>query len=119
VLAPLTVRRERDGKARLRMLPEHRHTNLSNNVHGGAILALVDVALFVVARLHGLRGVTMAVSLDASVQFIGSGKPGIPLDAVGEVLKETGRLVFVRGLVVQEEEMVAAFSGTVRKFTGR
>jgi acyl-coenzyme A thioesterase PaaI-like protein len=34
---------------------------------------------------------------------------------VCEVLRETGRLVFLRGLVVQEDETVASFTGTVRK----
>ena len=29
--------------------------------------------------------------------------------------RETGRLLFLRGLIVQEEDRIAAFSGTVRK----
>jgi hypothetical protein len=37
------------------------------------------------------------------------------LDAVAEVLKETKRLVFLRGLVEQDDVMVAAFSATIRK----
>jgi hypothetical protein len=31
------------------------------------------------------------------------------------VLRETGRLIFLRGLVVQDEDLVASFTGTVRK----
>jgi hypothetical protein len=34
---------------------------------------------------------------------------------VVEVLRETGRLVFLRGLVVQDEDMVASFTATIRK----
>jgi hypothetical protein len=30
-------------------------------------------------------------------------------------LKETGRLLFMRGIVTQGDERVAAFSGTIRK----
>ena len=40
------------------------------------------------------------------------------LDAVVEVLRETGRLMFLRGQVVQGEDddhIVAAFSGLIRK----
>ena len=34
----LLVRADPDGKARLRMFPEHRHTNLGNNIHGGTVM---------------------------------------------------------------------------------
>jgi acyl-coenzyme A thioesterase PaaI-like protein len=56
-----------------------------------------------------------SVTLDLATQFIGAGRIGQPLDLVCEVLRETGRLVFLRGLVVQEDETVASFTGTVRK----
>ena len=114
----LLVRGDTDGKARLRMFPEHRHTNLGNNIHGGTVLALIDIALFACARQLGIIEAGTAVTLDLSVQFIGAGKPGVPCDAVTEVLKETRRLVFLRGVVEQGEgELVAAFSGTIRKPT--
>jgi hypothetical protein len=34
---------------------------------------------------------------------------------VGEVLKETGRLIFVRGTIEQAHGLVASFMGTLRK----
>jgi acyl-coenzyme A thioesterase PaaI-like protein len=37
------------------------------------------------------------------------------LDAVVDVLRETGRLGFMRGLVVQEDDLVASFTGILRK----
>ena len=39
----------------------------------------------------------------------------MPLDAEVELLRETGRLAFFAGKVVQEGELVAAFSGALRK----
>jgi hypothetical protein len=36
-----------------------------------------------------------------------------------ELLKETRRLVFLRGVVEQDGELIAAFSGTIRKPTAR
>jgi uncharacterized protein (TIGR00369 family) len=117
VFGKLLTRRDPDGRARLRLMPEHRHTNLADNLHGGLLLALSDVALFVTAYLQNAGGSGPAVSLDLSMQFLGAGKPGVPCDAVGEVLKETGRLVFVRGLIEQEDQPVAAFSGTLRKLS--
>jgi hypothetical protein len=43
-----------------------------------------------------------------------------PLDALVEVMRETKRLVFLRGTVVQgagDEHLVSTFSGIVRKPT--
>lgn len=55
------------------------------------------------------------MTLELSTQFIGAGKPDQPLDAVVEVLRETGRLLFLRGEVVQGDHLVAGFTGLVRK----
>jgi uncharacterized protein (TIGR00369 family) len=115
----LIVRAEPDGKARLRAFPEHRHTNLSNNLHGGTVMALIDIALFACSRMLGIIEAGTSVTLDLNVQFIGAGKAGVPCDAVTERLKETRRLVFLRGIVEQEGEIIAAYSGTIRKPTTR
>ncbi len=103
--------------ARVRMMPEHRHSNLQNNVHGGALLAFIDVALFAASRGFGLITAGTAVTLDLNTQFIGGGRIGESIEAQVEILKETGRLLFLRGLVVQGEEdtKIAAFSATIRK----
>jgi uncharacterized protein (TIGR00369 family) len=114
-IGKLIVRRDDNGQARLRMFPTIAHTNLSDNVHGGALLALMDVSLFAGAAVYGVRSVGLAVTLDLSAQFIGAATCGAPIDAVVELLRETGRMIFLRGLVQQESATVAAFSGTVRK----
>jgi len=109
--------------ARVRMIPGHRHSNLSNAVHGGALLGFVDMALFAASRAFGLIEAGTAVTLDLSTQFIGRGVIGQPIEAQVELLRETGRLLFLRGLVVQgegaDEERILAFSGTIRKPTTR
>ena len=48
-LGDMMVRVE-EGMCRVRMLPERRHSNLGNNVHGGAMLGFIDVSLFAAAR---------------------------------------------------------------------
>ena len=120
---PLAVRIEaptEDGRprARVRMWPERRHSNLGDNVHGGAILALVDVALFAAAHQFGGLDAGHSVTLDLSTQFVGAGRIGEPMDALVEQVRETGRLIFLRGLVVQGEgdcHIVLSFAGTIRK----
>ncbi|MGI4731446.1 MAG: PaaI family thioesterase [Janthinobacterium lividum] len=113
-LEPIHVRIE-DGIARVRMTPGREHANMREAVHGGALLGFMDVALFAATR--GLGVLTGgAVTLDLSAQFIGAGRIGEALEARVELLRETGRLLFLRGLVVQEREpVVASFTGTVRK----
>ena len=113
LLGPLRMRVEGE-RVRLRASPERRHSNLGDHVHGGAMLGLIDVALFATARgLGQLDG--MAVTLDLSTQFIAAAAVGRPLDAVGEVLRATRRLIFIRGLVEQDGTVIASFAGTVRK----
>jgi uncharacterized protein (TIGR00369 family) len=119
ILGKMIVRLDDDGRARTRVYPGHRHTNLMDNLHGGLTLSLIDVALFSSSRMFGLIEAGTSVTLDLSVQFIGAGRAGVPLDAVTELLKETRRLLFLRGIVEQEGEMVAAYSGTIRKPSAR
>ena len=126
-IEPLSVRREPatpDGRpaARVRMHPTHKHSNLGNAVHGAVTLALIDVALFAAAHQFGSLNAGFSVTLDLSTQFVGGGRIDEPMDAVVELVRETGRLVFLRGMVVQgagDSHIVAAFSGTIRKSEAR
>jgi acyl-coenzyme A thioesterase PaaI-like protein len=122
-IEPLMVRREADlpdGRpmARVRMHPVRKHTNLGNAVHGAVTLALIDVALFAGAHQFGSLNAGFSVTLDLSTQFVGAGRVDEPMDAVVELVRETGRLVFLRGMVVQgagDSHIVASFAGTIRK----
>ncbi|HEY6916563.1 MAG TPA: acyl-CoA thioesterase domain-containing protein, partial [Allosphingosinicella sp.] len=60
-----------------------------------------------------------AVTLDCQVQFIAPARLGLALDAAVELIKETRRLAFLRGLVEQDGITIAAFSGTLRKASER
>ena len=119
VMGQMLIRRESDRSCRLRMFPARHHSNVLGVSHGGMILSLADVSLFAVTRLMLGADATGSVTLDLSAQFIGSGRLDRPLDVVTEVLRETGRLVFVRGLLEQDGELVAAFNATIRKPTRR
>jgi uncharacterized protein (TIGR00369 family) len=114
-LEPLQVRLEGD-IARVRMMPRHEHSNMRDNVHGGALLGFMDVALFAASRAFGVLSAGGAVTLDLSAQFIGGGMIGEPLEARIELLRETSRMIFLRGLIVQENTpTIASFTGTLRK----
>ena len=113
-IGKLLVRADAPGRARCRMFPDKTHSNLGDVVHGGAILTFIDMALFAGGRLAGAN-VIRAVTLDLNTQFLSPGRLDVPLDAEVELLRETGRLVFLSGKVVQEEEAIASFSGILRK----
>ncbi|WFL77180.1 PaaI family thioesterase [Altererythrobacter arenosus] len=118
VMGKLITRKEGD-KCRLRMFPERKHENLQGIIHGAITLSLIDISLFTTMHVIGSGNAGPSVTLELSTQFIGAGDPNRPLDAVTEIKRETSKLVFVRGDVVQDEDCVAAFSGIIRKFPPR
>lgn len=118
VVGRLLVRAGGAGRATVRMFPEAHHANLGNMVHGGAILTFIDMALFAGGKMAG-SSFGRAVTLDLSTRFISPGRIGLPLDAEVELLRETKRLVFLTGRVVQDGELVAHFNGALRKLERR
>lgn len=120
VMGKLITRVDDDGKARLRMFPERRHENLQGIIHGAVTLSLIDIALFTTMHNIGSGNAGPSVTLELSTQFVGGGRPASPLDAVCEIVRETGSLVFVRGVVEQNgAHLVASFSGIVKKMNKR
>jgi uncharacterized protein (TIGR00369 family) len=116
-LEPLLVKVEGE-IARVRMHPRHEHSNMRGDVHGGALLGFMDVALFAAARGFGVLQAGGAVTLDLAAQFIGGGAIGEPLEARLELLRETKNMLFLRGLIVQDDRpVIASFTGTLRKST--
>lgn len=113
-IGKLLVRGDGPGRARCRMFPDRSHSNLGEMVHGGAVLTFIDMAFFAGGSLAG-ADVMRAVTLDCNVPFLRPGRLGVPLDAEVELLRETRRLAFFAGRVVQEEDLVAHFTGALRK----
>ena len=106
-----------DTVGQVRVDTSRRHQNLGNALHGGFLSAFADHAMFV--GLRALKRITMgdAVTLDLYLQYLDAGRAGEPVDAFVEVLRETGRLVFVRGTISQgpDARVIASFTGTLRK----
>ena len=115
-IGKLLVRVDGPGRGRCRMFPDISHSNLGNVVHGGALMTFIDMAFFAGGHMAGMSD-TAAVTLDCNVQFIGAAELDVPLDAVVELLRETGKLAFYRGTCEQDGRTVAAFSGTLRKLS--
>ncbi|USI73610.1 PaaI family thioesterase [Sphingomonas morindae] len=86
-------------------------------IHGGFMLAFLDQVLFVAPQALGRVRIGEAVTLAQSSQFLDAGRIDQPLDAVVEILRETGRLLFLRGVMEQEGRLLLSFEGTLRKFS--
>jgi uncharacterized protein (TIGR00369 family) len=115
VIGTLLVREESAGLARTRIVPAAHMGNVHGAVHGGIISAFADASLFAGPGLLTGQDLAASVTIELSVQFIGVGSMDEPLDALVSVLRETGRMIFVQGRVLQGEGIVAGFSGIVRK----
>jgi len=119
VMGKLITRVDEDGRSRLRMFPERKHENLQGIIHGAVTLALIDISMFTTMHTIGSGQAGPSVTLELSTQFVGGGDMKRPLDAVNEIVRETGKLVFIRGQCMQDYDVVASYSGIVRKIRAR
>ena len=118
MLQPILTRGEADGTATVRFIPSARHSNVSDFLHGGALLAFLDIAMFAGARTLGILTAAAAVTADIQVQFVASGRIDLPVDATIEIVRNTRSLIFVRGIVRQsdgETTTIASFTGLLKK----
>lgn len=106
-----------DGHAGVTTLIEtgKRHANGLGFLHGGFLMAMVDVGLF--ATIRHLLEAQAAVTLQASTDFLNGGVIGKPLELRGRIVKETGKLVWVTGVLTQDggAHLVGQFNGLLRK----
>jgi len=121
-LGRMIVRRGGDGLgeniARVRMFPERKHRNLGDVVHGGTMMGFIDCSLFAAMRVLEIGPSGFAVTLELQTHFIGGARLDEPLEAQVEVARETGRFLFLRGLVVQGDagqDNMASFTAIVKK----
>lgn len=96
-----------------RMATDRRHSNSLGYLHGGFIMSFIDMAMF--AFIFPQLEKSGAVTLSCATDFLSPGIVGDAIEASGEILKETGKMLFVRGLVTQNGANVASFTGTMRK----
>ena len=107
----------RDGeRAILRMQPHLGLGNVSGNMHGGAVMTFIDLAMFLGCSVQGTWSTARGgQTVDCNVQFVGGADLERPLDAIVEITRETGRFLFVRGTLEQGGDMVSSFMGILRK----
>jgi acyl-coenzyme A thioesterase PaaI-like protein len=113
-VGPFYFRVLADGSAISAFEPRRHHLNGSGAIHGGVLLSFADFALFSIAH-NALGGDITAVTLTLNSEFASAGDLDGNVEARGEVVRETGSLVFARGILSQKERPLLVFSGTLRK----
>ena len=115
IFGDIRVRPDGPAVARMRVTPGARHRNMFEKAHGGFLLALVDQSYFVCPTALGIVGAMGGVTIDSATQFLAPVAVDQPVEVIVEVLRETGRMIFMRGLIEQDGVRALAFSCTTRK----
>lgn len=108
-------RTDPDGKLRCRVDVSLAHANLYGRLNGGFMLSLIDLAVSVApgALDAGRKG--HVVTLSVTTNFIAPGEIDTIVDAVVEIVGETGRTLMLRGFLEQGDVRLASFESLLRK----
>lgn len=107
----------RDGRRiRFAFQSDGRHANTSGTVHGGMLMTFADFALCLAAVWDqpGERCVTVS----CHCAFVAPGTPGAMIEATGEVVRRTRTLAFVRGEVLEDDQVLLTYSAIVKRLPG-
>lgn len=110
---PFYSRREADGRLVSAFIAEPRHMNGGGFMHGGCLLTFADYACFAIysEETTGGPGVTVNLSGD----FLSPVSVGDRVQAVGEVTRAGGRLIYVRGLVTAKDKLCLSFTSVITR----
>jgi len=114
---PMFFKERADGSFHCLLQTTEKHRNGSGAIHGGALMTYADYAVFVFAR-KALEGIS-AVTVTMNCEFTAAGEPGEVLEATGEVVRETGGMVFVRGTITTGDRVLLNYSSVLKKIRPR
>jgi uncharacterized protein (TIGR00369 family) len=106
----------RDGTdVRLGFRVESRHTNGMRICHGGMMATFCDMLLPLTARaLLADLGGNFLPTINLQIDYIAPTRIGAWLEGRAQVLRTTGRMVFMQGLVTADGSLVARTSGLLK-----
>ncbi len=114
---PYYFKRQEDGGYRCAFIAEAKHMNGQGHMHGGAMMTFADYTMFVVALPAIKDGPTVTVTCNS--EFTSSAGRGDFVESTGEIVHETGSMVFVRGKIYVGERTLLNFSGVLKKLKPR
>jgi len=111
---PYFFKEEGVGRYRCAFITEGNHLNGQGALHGGALMTFADFAAFVFARPSLVQGVH-AVTVSLNAEFTAAAGTGEFVEATGEIVHETGGMIFVRGIVCSGDRTLLNFSAVLKK----
>lgn len=118
LIGPIQYRRVGKGKAQARFLANpDKHSNPLGGVHGAFQAAFAELCLGLPLVVENTLPAGGCVTVDLSLQYYANSAPGEPLIADVELVKETGRMAFVRGTLSQGGTLMTGFNAIMRKLS--
>jgi len=115
LVGPSYARPAGDGRAQVAIATRDEHGNIAGGLHGGLLAGFADHAYFAALAALGRTDQVGGVTTDLTMQYLAAGAVGPDLEAEVEILRETGRMLFMRLLLRQDGETICASSATIRK----
>jgi uncharacterized protein (TIGR00369 family) len=114
---PFYARRGDDGALVCAFRAEKKHMNGGGFMHGGCMVTFADYAIFMIAEaeLEGAGSVTASLTAD----FVDSAREGELIECRGDVVRATGSMVFLRGIVSAETRPLLNFTAIIKKLRRR
>lgn len=109
------ARSDAPGRAQVALEVQPLHMNRYGHLHGGFAAGFADHAYFIALWAMGRKDQVGALTIDLSMQYLGLGKVGVAMIANVELLKETGKMMFLRMTIAQGDGLIAASTVTLRK----
>ena len=114
---PFYCRSDETGRMVCAFRAEKKHMNTGGAMHGGCMASFADYAIFMLAdkELEGSGSVTASLT----TEFLDAAYEGELVEAVGEVTKAGGSLVFVRGVGRVGDRPILSFSAIIKKIRSK
>ncbi|MEX0838748.1 MAG: PaaI family thioesterase [Parvibaculum sp.] len=117
---PFFFREHADGRVTCAFEAKAQHCNGGGFLHGGLLLTFADFSLFAIGR-SVLQGPSVTLSLNG--EFTAAAGAGEFIEARGDIVRNTGSMVFLRGQVFTghdaDERVLLNFSGIVKRVKKR
>lgn len=108
-LGPYWFRVQTRGQPEMGFYAGDRHLNQAGTVHGGALMTFADVALGLAA--FWAAGAKSCVTAQLQIHLVSAPEAGEFVSCRPELVRCTSQLVFVRGLIVSRDRVVANSDG--------
>lgn len=113
--APFQFRKLGPGRVEVDIPTPAESANAHGGIHGGYLAARIEQILYLPLYVNRSVGLGRVVIVDYSLKYLMGGELGESLQGEVELMQETGRLGFTRGLLRQGDQPLVSFTATIRK----